>query len=217
MAEHCPECHLHAVVEREGRSLCLNCASPYPIKLDLDRSISAEQQARNAAARQERAIRLEQRSVVYFVSFADRVKIGTTRNLHRRLTVIYHDEILAVEPGGPRREQQRHTEFIADRVPGQREWFYRTPRLDDLVKRIRNTHPRLNGQPPSLVTVTQAGILLGRPKSTIHAWIEDERMTATDERPRRVRLDELYELDDRMARAEQTRRRSFNTVARPER
>jgi hypothetical protein len=60
-------------------------------------------------------------SVVYYLRFADRVKIGFSRNLGRRLLAIPHDELLAVEPGGPVVEDRRHQQFAKHRLVG--EWF----------------------------------------------------------------------------------------------
>lgn len=37
-------------------------------------------------------------SVVYYLRFADRIKIGFSRNLGNRMLAIPHDELLAVEP-----------------------------------------------------------------------------------------------------------------------
>jgi hypothetical protein len=65
--------------------------------------------------------------VVYYVRFADRVKIGTTTNLGGRLNGIPYDEVLATEPGGYELEAQRHREFAADRIVG--EWFTYSDRL----------------------------------------------------------------------------------------
>lgn len=67
--------------------------------------------------------------VVYYIRFADRVKIGTSTNIAQRLKAIYHDELMATEPGGPGLEAQRHREFAEYLVPGQREWFFLTPEV----------------------------------------------------------------------------------------
>lgn len=66
-------------------------------------------------------------SVVYYLRYADRVKIGTSRNARRRLAAIRHDELLALERGDRMREQQRHRQFAALREGG--EWFTLTAEL----------------------------------------------------------------------------------------
>ena len=66
--------------------------------------------------------------VVYYVRFEDRVKIGTSANPRRRLSAIWHDELLAFERGGRALEQRRHAQFAHDRHP-RTEWF----RLSDAI------------------------------------------------------------------------------------
>lgn len=65
--------------------------------------------------------------VVYYIRWADRVKIGTSANPQQRLATLWHDEILAFEPGGRDLEQARHTQFADLREGG--EWFSADPRL----------------------------------------------------------------------------------------
>ena len=60
--------------------------------------------------------------VVYYLRYADRIKIGTTGNPRQRFAAIWHDELLAFERGGRAVEQARHAQFAADRHPGT-EWF----------------------------------------------------------------------------------------------
>ena len=66
--------------------------------------------------------------VVYYLRYADRVKIGTSSQPHRRLAAIWHDELLAFERGGRVLEQRRHLRFAADRFAGT-EWFRRSDEL----------------------------------------------------------------------------------------
>lgn len=60
--------------------------------------------------------------VVYYIRFGDRIKIGTTANLHRRLQDLPYDELLATEPGGRELERVRHEQFRACRAVG--EWHF---------------------------------------------------------------------------------------------
>lgn len=69
--------------------------------------------------------------VVYYLRFDRRVKIGTSARPRQRLSAIWHDELLAFEPGGRALERQRHREFAALREGG--EWFTLT---DDLAAHI---------------------------------------------------------------------------------
>lgn len=67
--------------------------------------------------------------VVYYLAYADRIKIGTTANPRQRLAAIRHDELLAFEPGDRATEQRRHAQFADARWP-RTEWFRRTPELE---------------------------------------------------------------------------------------
>jgi hypothetical protein len=75
--------------------------------------------------------------VVYYLRFADRIKIGTTMNLDRRLKMIPHDELLATEPGSFTVETRRHDQFKALRITG--EWFRADPRLLSHIASLRKT------------------------------------------------------------------------------
>lgn len=86
--------------------------------------------------------------VVYYLRFVDRVKIGTTTRLAKRLTEIPHDELLATEPGGPRVERERHQQFADARVSGMTEWFYRSPALLEHIASLRREVVGHESPPP---------------------------------------------------------------------
>ncbi len=73
--------------------------------------------------------------VVYYLRWDDRVKIGTTSDPRRRLQAIWHQELLAFEPGGRTVEQRRHRQFAAFREGG--EWFRYSPELHAHVTAVR--------------------------------------------------------------------------------
>ncbi|AWL39680.1 MULTISPECIES: GIY-YIG nuclease family protein [unclassified Streptomyces] len=79
-------------------------------------------------------------AVVYYVRRGALIKIGTTTELRRRMREILPEELLALEPGSIGIENQRHHQFSALRVPGQREWFHAGPVLQEHVLRMRATH-----------------------------------------------------------------------------
>lgn len=85
------------------------------------------------------AARAEVNEVVYYVRFGDRVKIGTTKNLDKRLPFIPHDEVMATEPGGPYVEQQRHKQFkhLRAKVGRSREWFRLAPELVEHIAGVK--------------------------------------------------------------------------------
>lgn len=70
--------------------------------------------------------------VVYYLRYADRVKIGTTANPRQRLAAIRHEELLAFERGDRTLESRRHTEFGAERYAGT-EWFRLSERLAEHI------------------------------------------------------------------------------------
>jgi hypothetical protein len=61
--------------------------------------------------------------VVYYLRFADRIKIGTSGNPRGRLAQLRYDTLLAFERGGRPVEQRRHRQFAETRFPGS-EWFH---------------------------------------------------------------------------------------------
>lgn len=72
-------------------------------------------------------------SVVYYVRVGNRVKIGTTTNLRRRLAILAPEEVLATEPGNTAQERSRHVQFRALRTVG--EWFrYEEPLVSHIEK-----------------------------------------------------------------------------------
>jgi hypothetical protein len=78
--------------------------------------------------RVENEKRVEKRvAVVYYIAFGDRIKIGTSVNLRKRLQELPFDKVLAIEPGGISVEHRRHEQFAHTRVRG--EWFEHSPQL----------------------------------------------------------------------------------------
>ncbi|MGO3649765.1 GIY-YIG nuclease family protein [Agrococcus casei] len=80
------------------------------------------------------------RNVVYYLRWADRVKIGTTKNLRNRTRDIYFDEVLAAEPGGRVLEAQMHRKFASLKIPEYREWFQAGPELVNHAAEVRSKH-----------------------------------------------------------------------------
>jgi hypothetical protein len=59
--------------------------------------------------------------VVYYARMGNRIKIGTSTNVARRMKTINPEELMAVEPGGHALEHCRHIQFEHLRTHG--EWF----------------------------------------------------------------------------------------------
>jgi hypothetical protein len=70
---------------------------------------------------QEENPRHERPYVVYYMRIGNRVKIGTTSDIKRRLSEINPEELLATEAGGLDIEKQRHQQFASLWSHG--EWF----------------------------------------------------------------------------------------------
>lgn len=90
--------------------------------------------------------------VVYYVRLgANHIKIGTTGDLHRRMTelrVVNTTNLLAAEPGDATVEKQRHEQFRKWRYHGRhREDFAEAPDLLEHIRRVRAEH----GDPYGLV------------------------------------------------------------------
>lgn len=78
------------------------------------------------------------REVVYYIRWGDRIKIGTSKRLAERLRSLYHDEVLAAEPGSIALERRRHEQFREYRIAGQREWFSSAPALLFHINTVRD-------------------------------------------------------------------------------
>ncbi len=74
--------------------------------------------------------------VVYYLGYAERVKIGTTANPRQRFAAIRHDDLLALERGGRSLERHRHEQFGQERY-GSTEWFVRSAALDAHIDTVR--------------------------------------------------------------------------------
>jgi len=74
-------------------------------------------------------------SVVYYLRFADRIKIGTSTRYLARMRELPKDELLVTEPGGDDLERARHRQFAALRIRG--EWFRAEAPLLAHIVRLR--------------------------------------------------------------------------------
>lgn len=127
----CPACDLLGLQRDKvsGMVICCHPECDYTAdRAEFDRL--CQQRIASASAIQE---------VVYYLRFGDRVKIGTTKNLAKRLPDIPHDEVLATEPGGVYVERQRHQQFrhLRAKVGHNREWFTLTPELAEHIAAVR--------------------------------------------------------------------------------
>lgn len=75
--------------------------------------------------------------VVYYVRYADRVKIGTSAGPRARIAQLPHDEVLAFERGGRALEARRHAQFAPHRIP-RTEWFEENAALTSHIAVLRD-------------------------------------------------------------------------------
>lgn len=123
----CYGCGLLTVIRGE-------CINPQHEELTAGRKRAA------ADAETREAKRKQHPEVVYYLEWAGRVKIGTSTNLASRLNSIYHDQLLAAEPGSYKLERDRHQTFTTDRIDGQKEWFNKSDQLTEHIARVRVQH-----------------------------------------------------------------------------
>jgi hypothetical protein len=109
-------------------------------------AVARERRAKYEAERDQRIAELEKKrddreanSVVYFIAMGEKIKIGTTLGLKKRVRGLSLPEsaVLATEPGGPRRERQLHGQFAQLREHG--EWFRADPELLAYIDTLKAT------------------------------------------------------------------------------
>ena len=93
---------------------------------------------------------LQGRAWVYYIRRSGYIKIGTTKNLARRMNALRPEAILALEPGSYKRETYRHRQFEREQQPpelfgGETEWFEPSGRLLRHIAELAERKP-----PPTL-------------------------------------------------------------------
>lgn len=82
-----------------------------------------------------------QGGVVYYAQIGDYIKIGYSTRLRDRFRTLRADRLLAIEPGPPELERQRHREFTSERIDRRRENFRPSDRLREHIETIHTEHP----------------------------------------------------------------------------
>jgi len=86
------------------------------------------------------ALRQDRDGFVYYLRVGERVKIGYSVDVKRRMRAYPPgSELLAVEPGDRELETKRHRQFSGSRTDG-REWFRPTPDIFELTAEIVETY-----------------------------------------------------------------------------
>lgn len=136
-------------------------------------------------------------SIVYYLARGPLVKIGTTRQPETRFAALMPDRILAVEPGDPDVERQRHLQFKRLRH-GTSEYFDQGDDLMTHIQAVRTTYgapnpswpsvetidrprpdfhiPPPTSASPELVTASEGADLLGVRRNTVSGWVFRKRL-----------------------------------------
>jgi hypothetical protein len=95
-----------------------------------------EQEAAGIVSRSGDGADADRRGQIYFIRLDDRVKIGKSLDVKRRLASFSNPlmHVLATEPGYTIRERQLHGQFAELRVAG--EWFRLEPPLTTYIRNL---------------------------------------------------------------------------------
>jgi hypothetical protein len=86
------------------------------------------------------ALRQDREGFVYYLRVGERIKIGYSVDVKRRMRAYPPgSQLLAVEPGDRDQERQRHQQFAGSRTDG-REWFRPTADILELTQEIVATY-----------------------------------------------------------------------------
>lgn len=149
-----------------------------------DQAMQEAQQALEKTARErerrERVNRIaaEIRSLVYYIRIGEYIKIGTSIRPKARIASYGVGELLAVEPGDRKIEEERLRQFAHLRA-ARREYFKPAEELMKHIKAVREEH----GDPEVVmarkrVTLDMVAAGTDVPIRTLRRWVEEGRMTA---------------------------------------
>lgn len=102
----------------------------------------AEVVRRDEEQRERRRNGMTETAVVYYIDFGSHIKIGFTSSIRSRLRSLRRpaSALLALEPGGRELENQRHRQFVGDRID-RREEFHKSAALLEHIETLRSLHP----------------------------------------------------------------------------
>jgi len=93
-------------------------------------------QSERAAAEARARSRATAPGWIYYLRIGDRIKIGYSRDVKRRMRAYPPDsKLLAVHPGTPQMETEMHQRFAGSRAAG-REWFNETVDLREHIAAV---------------------------------------------------------------------------------
>ena len=136
MNTRCPSCELLTMLRmHDATGRCQNCGRTIGTAAMAD-ALEMAEMGRKPTPRKFPP-------VIYYIRWGDRIKIGTSENVRQRLHNLYHDEVLALEPGGRTLERRRHAQFADYKLPKYKEWFTVAPALIELTDTLRGQYPQL--------------------------------------------------------------------------
>lgn len=154
----CPGCSKCIGYDKPTNTfICGRCEgrfTPGQVKASMDARYVIEETARQKAERkrfEEKMARMDDEdrvrralinegntSIIYYIRFRDTVKVGTSIDVAKRLTMHPWEELVAIEPGGRTLEQKRHNQLRAARLDG--EWFELTDHVRDFIADINRAN-----------------------------------------------------------------------------
>lgn len=138
-------CHVHAadvaiaVIQHEKS---LNTVKRFFELQTTERAVrAAEWRAEEERYEAEKAaLRQDREGFVYYLRVGERIKVGYSVDVKRRMRAYPPgSHLLAVEPGDRELECSRHQQFAGSRTDG-REWFRPTPDLLELIDELVRTY-----------------------------------------------------------------------------
>lgn len=103
--------------------------------------VAAETRAAKAEHQETKRLSAHRAGTIYYLRIADRIKIGFTTDLYRRMGQYPpNSEILATHPGTPIVERDMHQRFSRHLADG-REWFHPHGELDAHILQVQAQYP----------------------------------------------------------------------------
>lgn len=118
----------------------LEIARAYTRRIVADEERKAIERAERVYERRQREAGNREGALVYYALIGDYIKIGFSTRLRNRLTTLRVDHLLAIEPGGPEMERERHHDFAIERIDLRRENFRPSERLLDHIEHLRERY-----------------------------------------------------------------------------
>lgn len=129
-------CDLHAMPVVQWSTTVMDEHEQRMLKADVESKRIHRERRYDQAEERRREKALTEPGWIYYLHVGDRIKIGYTTDVKRRLRQYPPDSpLLALHPGTKQTEHDMHSKFAGSRAAG-REWFLDTPELRDHIKQV---------------------------------------------------------------------------------